>query len=179
MSVSNPQQSEAGGLEAVFLVSRSQLLRFLRARGAGDAAEDLLHELWIRVSAAAPGPIADPLPYLFRAANNLMVDRYRSEMRSARRDQDWTEHAGPTIAGVSDEASSERALIARERLREAQETLARLGDRVATTFRRFRFDGDSQRDIARDLGISVSSVEKDLQKAYRALFALRRRHDAE
>ncbi|HEY0324811.1 MAG TPA: RNA polymerase subunit sigma-70, partial [Allosphingosinicella sp.] len=33
-----------GGLEAVFLTHRAALLRFLRARGAGDAAEDLLQE---------------------------------------------------------------------------------------------------------------------------------------
>jgi RNA polymerase sigma-70 factor (ECF subfamily) len=34
-----------------------------------------------------------------------------------------------------------------------------------------------QRMIAQDLGISLTTVEKDLQKAYRALIALRQRMD--
>ena len=48
------------GLEAVFLANRDTLLRFLSAHGAGDAAEDLLHELWIRVRTPRGGPIAAP-----------------------------------------------------------------------------------------------------------------------
>jgi RNA polymerase sigma factor (sigma-70 family) len=179
MSAPDSPQVLATGLEAVFLHHRSQLLRFLRARGGGDAAEDLLQELWIRVSTAPAGPVADPLPYLYRAANNLMVDRYRAEARAARRNQEWTDHAGPAAAGVSEEPSGERVLIARERLREVHDTLAGLGERVALVFRRFRINGESQRDIAQDLGISLSAVEKDLQKAYRALLALRSRDNAE
>src|SRR5690349_1963962 len=62
----------AGGLEAVFIAHRTELLRFLRARGAADAAEDLVQELWLKASASASGPIQDPLAYLYRAANNLM-----------------------------------------------------------------------------------------------------------
>ena len=168
----------ANGLEAMFLGNRDVLLRFLRARGGGDAAEDLLHELWLRASMAETGPIAEPLSYLYRVANNLMLDRYRSSVRAQRRDQDWSDSAGGTIAGVSDEPSAERALIARERLREAEETLAALGDRAAAVFRRYRIEGESQRDIATALGISLSAVEKDLQKAYRAMTDLRRRQDA-
>src|SRR4051812_42918627 len=38
------------GLGAVLLANRDKLLRFLRAHGAGDAADDLLQELWIRVT---------------------------------------------------------------------------------------------------------------------------------
>ena len=75
------------GLEAVFLNHRASLLRFLRARGAGDAAEDLVQEMWIKAAAGASGPIADPLAYLYRTANNLLLDRRRAELRGARRDQ--------------------------------------------------------------------------------------------
>ncbi|MBB5686597.1 RNA polymerase sigma factor [Sphingobium boeckii] len=169
----------ANGLEAVFLGNRDVLLRFLRARGGGDAAEDLLQELWLRASSADAGPIAEPLSYLYRIANNLMLDRHRSSVRAQRRDQDWSDSAGGTVPGVSDEPSAERALIARERLREAEAALAALGDRAATVFRRYRIEGVSQRDIAADLGISLSAVEKDLQKAYRAMIDLRRRDDAD
>lgn len=172
-------ETMTNGLESVFLNNRTLLLRFLRARGGGDAAEDLLQDLWLRASTAETGPIAEPLSYLYRTANNLMLDRHRSSVRGQRRDQHWIEAAGATVPGVSDEPSAERTLIARQKLAEAEAALAALGDRAASVFRRYRIEGVSQRDIAAELGISLSAVEKDLQKAYRAMIDLRRRENAE
>lgn len=167
------------GLEAVFLANRDRLLRFLRARGGAEFAEDLLQELWLRAASAETGPIAEPLSYLYRVANNLMLDRHRAAARAQRRDHDWYETADGATPGVSDEPSAERMLIAREKLRRVESALAALGDRAATVFRRYRIEGVSQREIAADLGISLSAVEKDLQKAYRAMIDLRRRDDAD
>nr|WP_047165899.1 RNA polymerase sigma factor [Sphingomonas sp. Y57] len=164
------------GLEAVFLSNRDRLLAFLRAHGAGDGAEDLLQELWLKVSSAPPGPIAQPLSYLYRAANNLMLDRYRSQQQAAKRDQDWTE-AATTVPGQSDEPSTERRLIAREQLRLAHAALEALGERPAAIFRRHRIDGIGQREIASEFGISISTVESDLRRAYRAMIELRSRFD--
>lgn len=165
------------GLEAVFVDNRAKLLRFLVARGAGEAAEDLLQDLWLKASAATTGPIAQPLSYLYRAADNLMRDRYRSVVQGVRRDRDWTESHGSTAPGVSDEPSGERVLIARERLRRAEAVLASLGDRAAAAFRRHRIDGLTQREIAAEMGISVSTVESDLRRAYQALTAHQRGDD--
>ena len=166
------------GLEAVFLSNRTRLLAFLRAHGAGEDAEDLLQSLWIKLSAMPPGPIAQPLSYLYRAANNLMLDRYRSQQQAVKRDHDWTE-AATTLPGQSDEPSSERRLIAREQLRLAQAALDALGDRPAAIFRRHRIEGVGQRDIAAEFGVSLSTVESDLRRAYRALIELRKRFDEE
>lgn len=162
------------GLEAVFLENRMTLLRFLRARGAGDAAEDCLQEVWIKASSGASGPIAEPLAYLYRTASNVMLDRRRAELRATRRDTAWSE-AGDDIAP----AESEARLIARERLAAVESVLTALGDRTNAIFRRYRLDGASQRDIAAEFGISLSAVEKHLQKAYRALGDLKERLDAE
>jgi hypothetical protein len=79
------------GLEAVYLDNRDKLLRFLRARGAGEAAEDLIHDLWLKVAGRSDGPIANPVAYLYRAADLLMIDRYRSLRQAERRDQAWHE----------------------------------------------------------------------------------------
>lgn len=167
----------AAGLEQVYLDSRQALLRFLRARGAGDSAEDLLQELWIKAAAGAAGPVRDPLPYLYRTANNLMLDRRRAEIRQSRRE---VEYAGPAEGSepASDAPNEERALIARQELRTAQEALSALGERTEAVFRRFRLEGASQKRIAEEEGISLSAVEKHLQKAYRALIQLRGRSDA-
>jgi RNA polymerase sigma factor (sigma-70 family) len=163
-----------GGLEAIYVAHRLELLRFLRARGAGDAAEDLVQELWIKASAGASGPIQDPLAYLYRAANNLMIDRARSEISTAQRNRDWTD-ATSGLSEASDAPSAERTLLARETLAEAARVIAELGERTDTIFRRFRIDGVGQKRIAEELGISINTVEKHLQRAYRALVGLRRR----
>ena len=160
------------GLQAILEQNRERLLRFLRARGAEDA-EDLLQDLWIKVESAPDGPIADPLSYLFRAANNLMLDRRRSLIRAAQRDRDWSD-----IAAGDSPPGSEQVLIARERLRRADEAIDALGERTAYVFRRFRIDNVGQRDIAQELGLSLSAVEKHLQKAYRALVEIKRKDDA-
>lgn len=164
------------GLGAVFLANRDRLLRFLAAHGAGDAAEDLLQELWLKISASDTGPVSQPLSYLYRAANNLMLDRYRATRQAVQRDVAWTE-AATTVPGQSDQPAGERPLIAREHLRLAQDTLDALGARTATIFRRHRIDGVAQRDIAREMGVSLSTVEADLRKAYRAMIDLRRTFD--
>lgn len=169
----------ASGLEAVFLENRTALLRFLRARGAGDGAEDLLQDVWVRLTDKDVGPVADPLSYLYRMANNLMLDRYRSTTRRERREQDWVEGMGGGMAEQADDSPADERLILAQRLEQVEATLRDLGPRVEMVFRRFRIDGEGQKQIAADLGVSLTTVEKDLQKAYRALVALRQRFDTE
>ncbi|WP_375196650.1 RNA polymerase sigma factor [Sphingobium sp.] len=169
----------ATGLSAIFLNNRPALLRFLRARGAGEDAEDLLQDIWMKLEEKDLGPVADPLPYLYRMANNLMLDRYRSAIRRERREQDWAEGAGGVMADPSEEIAIDERLILDERLNEARNVLRSLGPRVELVFRRFRIEGVGQRLIAEELGVSLTTVEKDLQKAYRAMIALKRKMDTE
>ena len=166
--------SQTGGLQRVLENERPRLLRFLAARGAGDDAEDVLQDLWHKISGVEARPVADPVSYLFRAAENVLRDRQRATLSRDRRQHEWHD-----LAGSDDAPQGERVLIARERLREAEATLLALGPRVDQVFRRYRLDGLGQVAIARELGISLSSVEKDLQKAYRALAHLKDKFDAE
>lgn len=160
------------GLEAAFLANRAALLRFLRARGAGMDAEDVAQDVWLRLSATR-APVSDAVAYLYRMADNLMIDRKRSEIRRSRREEEWEASAGATTIGVSDLPSPERSMLAREQLRTVEERLATLGERTTAIFRRFRIDGISQVIIAKEQGISVSAVEKHLQKAYRVIASIR------
>jgi RNA polymerase sigma-70 factor (ECF subfamily) len=169
------EPSPLAGLEAVFLANRAKLLGFLAARGAGDAAEDLLHELWLKMASGPRGPIASPLSYLFRAADTLMIDRYRSQRQADKRDHDWSEVSGGAEPGVADAPSAERHLIAREQARLVAEALDGLGPRAAAIFRRHRIDGIPQRQVAEEMDVSLSTVESDLRGAYRALAELKER----
>lgn len=173
-----PQQNDGlarGGLEGVLIAERDRLLRFLRLRGAGDDAEDLLQDLWQKILVTEQRPVAEPLAYLLRSAENLMRDRQRSERSRERRQHEWHHAALPE----HDVPPGEHGLIARDRLHEAEAMLGALGTRVCAVFRHCRLDGVPQAVIAREMGLSLSTIEKDLQKAYRALARLREKFDAE
>ena len=162
--MADERMTDGSGLRAVFLAERKMLLRLLAARlGGMSEAEDALHDLWLRLESNGTGPVAQPAAYLYRMANNIAFDRRRSAARHAARDGGWLE-AQPRseeMPGV------EQALIAREQLARIEAALATLPEPAARAFRRFRFDGVPQKAIAAELGISISSLEKLLQRAYR------------
>ncbi|MYL99055.1 sigma-70 family RNA polymerase sigma factor [Novosphingobium sp. FGD1] len=162
-------ESSSAGLEAAFLQNREKLIRFLRARGAGEAAEDLVQEVWLKIAAARPGPVASPLAYLFRTADLLMIDRFRSTRQADARDRDWSEVHADDPPGVSAEPSPERRLSAAQEAQTVLALLDGLGSRVTRVFRRHRIDGVAQKAVAAELGVSLSTVEGDLRVAYRAL----------
>lgn len=156
-------------LGATFLVERAPLLRYLRARGAGEEAEDLLQELWVKLEAGHHPQVDQPRAYLMRMAHNLMLDRLRAASR--RRTREAAYHETDDEADVAPPVV--RVLLARERLRNVDHVLAGLGERTNLIFRRHRVDEVPQREIATEFGISLSAVEKHLQKAYRAVAAAR------
>ena len=166
-------------LQTLILTMRPSLVRFLAKRGASiDEAEDLAQDLFLKAADLDGRPIVEPSAYLYRMADNRFLDRRRSASLRQRREEDWAGQpgdSGPAIgqAGVDDE------LDARRSLEVVEEALASLPDRTADIFCRFRINGERQKAIAAELGISVSAVEKHLQRAYDVVLRARARIDAE
>lgn len=161
------------GLQQIFEENREQLLRYLRAHSAGDAAEDLLQELWVKVAATASGPIAAPRNYLFRAATNLMIDRRRSEAQAQRREIEWSGLADRLPGSAANDPGPERELDGRRRLALVEAELARLPARALSIFRQHRIEGLTQREIAAAMALSASTIESDLRMVYRLLDELK------
>jgi len=134
-----------------------------------------------------PAQVLDPhvvnLPRQVVGSNRprapLLVDRRRADQRRTRRDDHWTEATRGTVADISNAPSIERTLIARDQLRRVDQAIDALGERTASIFRSYRIDGLHQREIAAMTGISLSAVEKHLQKAYQAMVNIRREFDAD
>ena len=167
------------GLKAAFFALRPMLIRLLRAQGAADDAEDLAQELFLKLDTATTGPVDDPRAYLCRMASNLLLDRRRSSVSRSRREQEWGIGGKGSAVEIDDEPSAEDRLIARERLKSVSAALAALPERTVAIFHRFRLDGETQRAIADDLGISLSAVEKHLQRAYRSVIDAKLKLDVE
>lgn len=162
---------DASGLAALIAQHRAELLRFLVARtGDRDEADDLLQELWLRVRDADAGPVANGRAYLFRAANNLVLDRARERGRRAARDSAWSQQEygdDPVDPG----ASADAAMVAREEAARLASAIGNLPDGARRALRLHKIDGLSHAETAARLGISKSGVEKHIAVAMKHLRA--------
>jgi RNA polymerase sigma factor (sigma-70 family) len=167
--------TESTGLEAVLADNRAVLARFVRARlRKNEAVEDVLQELWLNVQSVDSGPIAEPLAYLYRMADNLVLDRKRADQRRLARDYHWSECRANGDDLTADAAPTpERIVLARDYLRRVDARLALLPERTVFVFRAVRIDRRPQKDLATELGISLSAVEKHLQRAYREIVSVK------
>jgi RNA polymerase sigma-70 factor (ECF subfamily) len=161
-------------LESAFLAQRERLLRFLRARGAGEQAEDLLQELWLRLAAAPDPAAACQIGYMMRAADRVMIDRYRSDRQARSREKAWAEVQPGLADNIAPAPGPERELAARQQVALVAEALEGVGERAAALLRRHRVDGVSQRALAEEFGVSLSTVESDLRRAYARIAAIRK-----
>ena len=168
-------QSEVGkaGLAALVGIYRADLRAFLIAR-CGDAteAEDVLQELWLKTSGLAARPIANGRAYLFRVANNLVLDRLRARHRAMHRDLNWLEDAsGGLIAEDRPDPTlaADEALLRDEEARILREAIAELPPGARRALELHRFENHDQAEVARIMGISRSGVEKHLATAMKHL----------
>ena len=169
-----PDAAQITGLRAVLHDQRGAIMRFIAARtGSADLAQDLYQELWLRLGRAEPGPIANPLGYLMRAANNLVLDHRRGELRARARDAAWLDGDHPVVMAADrrpDPAiGADEAIAARQEaalLRRAIEALPP-GARRALTLH--RIEGLAHAEVALAMGISRSGVEKHIAVAMKHL----------
>ena len=146
---------------------RQWLLRYFRKR-VGDAAdvEDMVQEVFARVAAReSPAPIDHLGGYLLQTAASVVADQARR--RSARQAEAHVPF-DPELHAEQD-IDPERLLNGREDLRRATAALLSLPERTRTIFILHRLEGYKHKDIASQLGISVSAVEKQIVRAVQHL----------
>jgi len=152
---------------------RPQLLRFFTSRtGNATEAEDVVQEIWLHIARTETGPIDHPLAYLHRVGMNIVLDRVRERGRRERREQAWSDVSFREAAGgeaVDDAPSPFDEAEGRQRVRALAAAVDRLPPGAALVFRRHKLDGLSQAEVAEELGISRSAVEKHIAVALRHL----------
>ena len=164
----SPPISKPSGLSQIYDQLRPELLRFLTARTANPAeAEDLMQELWLRAQDASRGPVANGRAYLYRAAQNLVLDRIRETRRRERRDRDWSDLQADPISGdrVDPRPQAIHALIARQDIEALRAAISNLPEGAGRAFRLHKIEGLSHAETAARLGISRSGVEKHIAVA--------------
>lgn len=166
--------SDDSDLELIYGVHRADLRRFLIAR-VGDAAEadDLLQELWVRARNVAAGPIGNGRAYLYKMAQNLVLDRIREQQRRMARERRWndqeTDFTAPGIDPVDRSQTAEDQIIAREEVQRIKTALETLPEGARRAFELHKLRGLTHGEVAAQLGISKSGVEKHMAVAMKYL----------
>ncbi|WP_395396203.1 sigma-70 family RNA polymerase sigma factor (plasmid) [Novosphingobium sp. BL-8A] len=135
---------------------RRNLIRYARkiTRDQADA-EDVVQEAYLRLGEMASRQVLDrPGGYLTRIVRNLALDW----IRRARQHIDTHEADGEAVLlGVAADAPSpEQAALARVEVDRLTAALAELPERMRIAVEMHRFGGAKLREIADELGISVT-----------------------
>lgn len=139
-----------------------RLVRFLKRRSSSvEDAADLAQDTFARLSSTDLREIRKPESFLFTTALNLLRDQARSAQ---------ARHAAYSVPVEEMQLTcpapqAEQVLDGEYRMRVLEAALRELNPKCRAVFVLFHFDGASQRDIADQLRISVSMVEKYVRQA--------------
>ena len=160
-------------LEELFRVHHGNLLaRLQRLVKSQHTAEDLAQESYAKLAnLSASQSITFPRAFLFRTATNLALDHLRKEKYRQHLPLELAEEL-PTHT-----PSGEQHLAYKQRAAKFQLALETLSPRCRQAFLLHRLHQRSYREIAKQLGISQSGVEKLMVRALAHILTELHRHD--
>lgn len=140
------------------------LAYFLRRVSNPAEAEDLAHDVFLRLVDIPLEQLQSADAYVFQVAANLLRDR-------ARRRKVRNDYAAAQIAAAEAEELEPRAFDP-ERIEAARRSLAalvarlrELPERTREIFILYRIENVARRTIAQAYGLSISTVEKEVARA--------------
>ncbi|MFD1215543.1 MULTISPECIES: RNA polymerase sigma factor [Microbulbifer] len=159
-------------LEKLFTDHGQALVRFVtRIVRSTEDAEDIAQYAYLRLQKlTSEKELENPRAYLFQIANNLAVD----QLRRGKLHIDYVsqqmpaEGATPAEDDYANHHSPERVLAARQQLQAIHNAMDNLPLKCRQAFLLHRNRGLSYSDIAHEMNISVSSVEKYILQALKA-----------
>lgn len=162
---SAPSEEMARAQLAHAATYHGRLINFVRKRfRLGEDALDIVQDAYARlIQATERAPIRDAPAFLHVVAANLARDRLRSQaLRNA---------AKADAASTGDvecrSPSPERAVISRQQLAIIEQALGELSLKCRAALVLHRFENLTHAEIAAQLGISVSMVEKHIRRGLR------------
>jgi len=145
----------------LFREQATPLLKYLTARFKDrDDAADIAQEAWLRLYRLEhPENLDNPKAFLFQTASNLAVDRLRRQRLEQRF------HERELCFPQGESASAERVAAAHETLARLGDALNELPENCRQAFVLHRGRDMSYQEIAIELGVSASMVEKYIIRA--------------
>ena len=164
----------SASLQQLYSAHHGWLSGWLRKRlGCSHSAADLAQDTFVRLlladrAARLPHELQEPRHFLVTVAKRVMVDHFRRRALEQAYLQALAEQP------EAQDISPEQRLLILETLLQLDAMLDGLGQRVKQAFLLAQLEGLGYAEIARRLGVSVSSVTKYMAKAteHCLLFAL-------
>jgi RNA polymerase sigma-70 factor, ECF subfamily len=147
---------------------RARLHAFLARRvKSPEVADDLTQEVLLRLLQHRDTAVENSTAWLYRVARNVLIDHYRSRASQRRL------HAGDPATAATVLAEEPFAEDPQAAQRELAGCLRSLVDQLAEPYRSavtaVDLDGQTQTDVARRLGLSVSGMKSRVQRGRRQL----------
>ena len=158
-----PNQSTTERRDQEWGETLSRVRGFIAARvGDPELAADITQDVVVRsIASGALDRVDDVSAWLYRSARNAVIDHYRTRRRHGDVDLDlWP--APDTSGNLPNDATRELA-------RCLQPMLGRLHPTARDALTRVDLDGQTHREAAEQLGISVSGMKSRVQRARREL----------
>ncbi|MEQ9859785.1 sigma-70 family RNA polymerase sigma factor [Pectobacterium cacticida] len=137
-------------------------------------AADLVQESFLRLAQRLEqqNDVEDKKAYLYKTANNLLLDYVRHQQRWRQAlpfdDIEAAQEGLPETTPHLDQTA-----IAQQELERLANILATLPERTQLIFQLHRFEHMTQAQIAQQLGVSLSTVEKHLAMTLQAMMTIR------
>lgn len=132
-----------------------------RIVGSREDAADAMQETWLRLTAMGDGgTVHNTDAYLLRMAANIATDRYRQDNVLLVRGE-----LNELLHIVDEVSDPERIAGARSDVEALSQVLGRMPARRRAILVAARVHGELNSEIAQSLGVSLSTVEKELRAA--------------
>lgn len=149
-------------LQAMLAADYDSLVRRLARRfGSSDFASEALHETFARLENVSDGtPLRNPKDYLFRTAINVGKNLRRAErIRATAAEVDAVLNVPDVAPGPAQTAE------ARSEMHHLLLVLGELPERTRSIFEAALFNNQPYSVIAAEQGVSLRTVERDVQRA--------------
>ena len=156
---------------SLFISSREGLNRLVASIVPSSDIEDIVQETYVRLCHVKNAKaISSPKSFMYRTAKNLALD-YAKQARVRLVDDvdDWSEFEH--VFNQSTEDETYRQFAANQDVEELCEAIRLLPAQCRNVFVLKKVYGHSQKEIARELGLSESTVETHF-KRYKTLLLL-------
>ena len=157
-------------ISALFTNYQKEIKIFLNKRtNCTHTAEDLTQEVYLSLIKKQISPhnnILNIRAYLYKIAKNIAINHQIAEQR---RKNLW--QAANESIEINNTITPERVISDTQKLHVLNNALAELPPLTQQIFTLTRVDGMKQKEVAKQLGIHITTVEKNLSKAVRHCYA--------
>lgn len=160
----DPDQGSSTVIQTLSVKLRGPLTRyFTNRRIPAHEVDDLVQEVFLRLSARELDRVERPESYVFATASNLLRDRHRhltSRAAAGHVPYDDAVHGSlrPTL-------EPDRILLGTQLITSMVEALYELPERTRAVFSLYHFEELTQAQISDRLGMAIRTVERNLARA--------------